>query len=312
MVDVATTSTPLPGSFVRLTSTFRDWVTADGSSGYPAESGRYHLYVSLACPWAHRTVIVRRLKHLEDVVSLSIVDPIRDERGWAFTGAPRTDLDALNGFHYLAEAYLASEPDAPWRVTVPVLWDKQTHRIVNNESADIIRMLGTAFDAYTDVDLGLYPADVADEIDVVNARVYDGLNNAVYRAGFGRTQGAYDAAVHDVFDTLDWLDERLTDRRYLVGSHITEADWRLFTTLVRFDPVYVTHFRCDRRRIVDYPALSGYLRELYAVPGVAETVDFDQIRRHYFLTHRELNPRGILPIGPVLDLSAPHGREALS
>jgi putative glutathione S-transferase len=312
MVDVATTSTPLSGSFVRLDSTFRDWVTADGSSGYPAEAGRYHLYVSLACPWAHRTVIVRRLKHLEDVVSLSIVDPIRDERGWAFTGAPRTDLDALNGFHYLAEAYRASEPDSPARVTVPVLWDKQTHRIVNNESADIIRMLGTAFDAFTDVDLGLYPADLADEIDAVNERVYDGLNNAVYRAGFARTQAAYDAAVHDVFDTLDWLEERLTDRRYLVGSHITEADWRLFTTLVRFDPVYVTHYRCDHRRIVDYPALSGYLRELYAVPGVAETVDFDQIRRHYFLTHRELNPRGILPIGPVLDLSAPHGREALS
>jgi len=312
MVDVTTTSPSHHGAFVRSTSTFRDRVTADGSSGYPAEAGRYHLYVSLACPWAHRTVIVRQLKALTDVVSLSIVDPIRDERGWAFTGAPRTDLDALNGFHFLAEAYVASDAAYRGRVTVPVLWDKETERIVNNESAEIVRMLGTAFDAFTDVDLGLYPADLAGEIDAVNERVYEGLNNGVYRAGFGRTQAAYDAAVHDVFETLDWLDQRLTDRRYLVASHPTEADWRLFTTLVRFDPVYVTHFRCDRRRIVDYPALSGYLRDLYAVPGVAGTVDFDQIRRHYYLTHHDLNPRGILPIGPVLDLSAPHGREALS
>ena len=312
MVDVTTTSTPQPGSFVRAVSNFRDWVTADATSDYPAEAGRYHLYVSLACPWAHRTVIVRQLKRLTDVVSLSIVDPIRDERGWAFTGALRTDLDAVNGFRFLSEAYTASDPAYPGRVSVPVLWDRRTGRIVNNESADIIRMLGTAFDAFTDVDLGLYPVELADEIDTVNNRVYDGLNNAVYRAGFGRTQAAYDASVHDVFETLDWLDARLADRRYLVGSHITEADWRLFTTLVRFDPVYVTHFRCDRRRIVDYPALSGYLRELYAVPGVAGTVDFDQIRRHYFLTHRDLNPRGLLPIGPVIDLSARHGREALS
>ncbi len=312
MVDVATTSTPAPGAFVRSASTFRDWVTADGSSDYLAEAGRYHLYVSLACPWAHRTVIVRRLKQLTGVVSLSVVDPIRDERGWAFTGAPRTDLDAVNGFHFLAEAYTATEPFHRGRVTVPVLWDKQTDRIVNNESADVIRMLDTAFDAFTEVRLDLRPAELATEIDAVNARVYDCLNNGVYRAGFGRTQAAYDAAVHDVFETLDWLDERLSDRRYLVGSHPTEADWRLFTTLVRFDPVYVTHFRCDRRRIVDYPALSGYLRDLYAVPGVAETVDFDQIRRHYYLTHRELNPRGIVPIGPDADLSAPHGREALS
>jgi putative glutathione S-transferase len=309
---VTTTSTPVHGAFVRSTATFRGWVTADGSSDYPAEAGRYHLYVSLACPWAHRTVIVRQLKQLTDVVSLSIVDPIRDERGWAFTGEPGTDLDPLNGFQFLAQAYTASEAGYSGRVTVPVLWDRETQRIVNNESAEIIRMLGTAFDAFTDVDLGLYPADLADEIDAVNARVYAGFNNAVYRAGFGRTQAAYDAAVHDVFETLDWLEARLTDRRYLVGSHLTEADWRLFTTLVRFDPVYVTHFKCDRRRIVDYPALSAYLRDLYAVPGVAETVDFDQIRRHYYLTHHDLNPRGILPIGPVIDLSAAHGREALS
>ena len=236
---------------MRPDSSFRDHVTADGSSGYPAEAGRYHLYVSLACPWAHRTIIVRRLKRLEDAISLSIVDPIRDERGWAFTGAPGTDRDDVNGFRFLAEAYRASDPG------------------------------------------------------------YDGLNNAVYRAGFGRTQEAYDHAVHDVFATLDWLEERLTGQRYLVGETATEADWRLFTTLVRFDPVYVTHFRCDRRRIIDYVALSGYLRDLYTTPGVADTVDFDQIRRHYFLTHRELNPRGILPIGPELDLEAPHGRASL-
>jgi putative glutathione S-transferase len=309
---IAVTTTLHHGAFVRSTSTFRDWVTADGSSSFPAEAGRYHLYVSLACPWAHRTIIVRHLKRLEGVISLSVVDPIRNERGWAFTGAPRTDLDLLNGFHYLAEAYTATDPAYRGRVTVPVLWDKQTRRIVNNESADVIRMLNSAFDAFTDVDLDLYPAAHADEIDAINERVYDGLNNAVYRAGFGRTQAAYDAAVHDVFDTLDWLDERLATRRYLVGAQFTEADWRLFTTLVRFDPVYVTHFRCDRRRIVDYPALSGYLRDLYTVPGVADTVDFDQIRRHYYLTHRELNPRGILPIGPDIDLTAPHGREALA
>jgi putative glutathione S-transferase len=310
MVDVTTTSPH--GAFVRSTSTFRDQVTADGSSPYPAEAGRYHLYVSLACPWAHRTIIVRHLKRLEDVISLSVVDPIRDERGWAFTGAPRTDLDPLNGFRFLSEAYTATDPGYRGRVTVPVLWDRETRRIVNNESADVIRMLNGAFDAFTDVDLDLYPAALAAEIDAVNDRVYEGLNNAVYRAGFGRTQAAYDAAVHDVFDTLDWLEERLTTQRYLLGPQFTEADWRLFTTLVRFDPVYVTHFRCDRRRVVDYPSLSGYLRDLYAVPGVADTVDFDQIRRHYYLTHHDLNPRGILPIGPDIDLTAPHGREALA
>jgi glutathionyl-hydroquinone reductase len=310
MVDVTTTSPH--GAFIRSTSTFRDRVTADGSSPYPAEAGRYHLYVSLACPWAHRTIIVRRLKRLEDVISLSVVDPIRDERGWAFTGAPRTDLDTLNGFRFLSEAYAATDPGYRGRVTVPVLWDRETRRIVNNESAEVIRMLNSAFDAFTDVDLDLYPAALAEEIDAVNERVYEGLNNAVYRAGFGRTQAAYDAAVHDVFETLDWLEERLATQRYLLGPQFTEADWRLFTTLVRFDPVYVTHFRCDRRRIVDYPSLSGYLRDLYAVPGVAETVDFDQIRRHYYLTHHDLNPRGIVPIGPDIDLTAPHGREALA
>jgi putative glutathione S-transferase len=247
------------------------------------------------------------------VISLSVVDPIRDElgEGWAFTGAPRTDLDDVNGFRFLAEAYHATDPDYRGDVTVPVLWDRVTHRIVNNESSEVIRMLNAEFAAFTDVDLDLYPAEHRAEIDEVNARVYGGLNNAVYRAGFAGSQEAYDHAVHDVFATLDWLEDRLTDRRYLVGPTMTEADWRTFTTLVRFDPVYVTHFRCDRRRIVDYAALSGYLRDLYAVPGVAGTVDFDQIRRHYFLTHPELNPSGILPIGPDIDLTAPHDRASL-
>jgi len=301
------------GTWLRPDSTFRDRVTADGSSGYPAEAGRYHLYVSLACPWAHRTLIVRHLKRLEDVISVSVVDPIRDEQGagWEFTGAPGTDIDDVNGFQFLAEAYRATEPGYRGDITVPVLWDRTTRRIVNNESSEVIRMLNGEFAAFTDVDLDLYPAEHRAEIDEVNERVYDGLNNAVYRAGFAGGQAAYDHAVGDVFATLDWLEARLTDRRYLVGSTMTEADWRTFTTLVRFDPVYVTHFRCDRRRIVDYEALSGYLRDLYAAPGIAATVDFDQIRRHYFLTHPELNPSGILPIGPDLDLAAPHGRSSL-
>jgi putative glutathione S-transferase len=305
------TTTAPRGAFVRPESAFREHVTADGSSGYPAEAGRYHLYVSLACPWAHRTVIVRRLKGLEDVVSLSIADPIRDERGWAFTGAPGTDADRVNGFRFLAEAYRVTDPGYDGRISVPVLWDRRRGRIVNNESAEIIRMLNGEFGAFTDVDLDLCPADRRTEIDEVNARVYEGFNNGVYRAGFARSQEAYDHAAHDVFATLDWLDDRLAEQRYLVGPTVTEADWRLFTTLLRFDPVYTTHFRLDRRRVADYPALSGYLRDLYAVPGVAETVDFDQIRRHYYLTHRELNPRGIIPIGPDLDLDAPSGRERL-
>jgi putative glutathione S-transferase len=306
--------TTLPhGTWLRPDRTFRERITADGSSGYRAEAGRYHLYVSLACPWAHRTLIVRRLKGLEDVISVSVVDPIRDEQGpgWAFTGAPGTDLDDVNGFRFLGEAYRATDPAYGDDITVPVLWDRTTRRIVNNESSEVIRMLNGEFGAFTDVELDLYPEEHREEIDAVNARIYDGLNNGVYQAGFAGSQEAYDGAVHGVFATLDWLESRLADRRYLVGPTMTEADWRTFTTLVRFDPVYVTHFRCDRRRIVDYPVLSAYLRDLYAVPGIAETVDFDQIRRHYFLTHPELNPSGILPIGPDIDLSAPHGRASL-
>jgi putative glutathione S-transferase len=299
------------GRFVRQKSRFREWVTADGWSPYPAEAGRYHLYVSYACPWAHRTIIVRRLKGLEGVIGLSAVDPVRDERGWAFTGERRCGPDPVNGFRFLSEAYVASDPSFEGRVTVPVLWDTLTGRIVSNESADIIRMLNSAFDEWGDRGVDLYPADLREEIDAVNARVYRDVNDGVYRSGFAASQEAYEEAVLPLFETLDWLDERLARQRYLVGGRITEADWRLFTTLLRFDPVYVGHFKCNIRRIADYPALSGYLRDLYQVPGVAETVDFDHIKRHYYVTHRTINPTGIVPVGPVIDLDAPHGREGL-
>jgi putative glutathione S-transferase len=295
---------PRPGAFVRSRSRFRGRVTADGSSGLPAEAGRYHLYVSLACPWAHRTLIVRKVKRLEGAISISVVDPIRDERGWRFAGR-----DALEGFAYLSEAYRATDPDYEGRVTVPVLWDKERRLIVNNESADIVRMLGSEFDAFGDPALRLYPEALREEIDAVNDLVYENVNDAVYRAGFAATQEAYEHAVDRLFETLDGLEERLSRQRYLAGDEITEADWRLFTTLVRFDSVYHGHFKCNVRRIVDYPALWAYTRELYQVPGVAETVDLDQIKRHYYGTHASLNPTGIIPRGPDLDFSAPHGRD---
>ncbi len=300
------------GRFQRQTSSFRDWVTSDGSSEYPAEAGRYHLYVSHACPWAHRTVIVRELKGLQDAIGLSIADPIRDERGWRFTGEPGTTLDEVNGWSYLSEGYLATDPNFDARVTVPVLWDTVSGRIVNNESADIIVMLNGAFDELASrPGLDLYPRALRDEIDAINETVYENVNNGVYRAGFASTQEAYEEAVRPLFATLDELDERLAARRFLLGDRQTLADWRLFTTLVRFDSVYVGHFKCNLRRIADYPNLSGYLRDLYATPGVAETVDFDQIKRHYHLTHGDINPSRIVPAGPVLDLRAPHGRERL-
>jgi putative glutathione S-transferase len=300
------------GRFERQTSRFRDWVTADGSSAYPAAAGRYHLYVSLACPWAHRAVIVRELKGLQDAIGMSIADPIRDERGWTFTGAPGTTADAVNGWTYLSEGYLATDPAFDARVTVPVLWDTQTARIVNNESADIIVMLNSAFDEFaTRPQLDLYPEALRPEIDELNARIYENVNNGVYRSGFASSQEAYEEAVVPLFETLDELDERLANRRYLVGSQPTLADWRLFTTLLRFDPVYVGHFKCNLRRIADYPNLSGYLRDLYQAPGIAETVDIDQIKRHYYMTHAGINPSAIVPVGPVLDLDAPHGRDAL-
>lgn len=301
------------GRFARQTSAFRDWVTADGSSGYPAEAGRYHLYVSLACPWAHRAVIVRELKGLQDAIGMSIVDPIRDERGWAFTGAPGTTADEINGWTYLSEGYLATDPGFDARVTVPVLWDKQRQRIVNNESADIIVMLNSAFDELAaEPDLDLYAAELREEIDAINATVYENVNNGVYRSGFASTQEAYEEAVFPLFDTLDALEARLATRRYLVGEQQTLADWRLFPTLLRFDPVYVGHFKCNLRRIADYPSLSGYLRDLYQTPGIAGTVDLDQIKRHYYMTHGAINPTGIVPAGPVLALDVPHGRAGLA
>lgn len=293
---------------MRQDSRFRETVTADGSSGFRAEPGRYHLYVSLACPWAHRTVIVRRLKGLEDVISMSVVDPVRDERGWAFREGPGHGPDPVNGFAFLSEAYQASDPGFAGRVTVPVLWDRATGRIVNNESAEIIRILNTAFDEWGDASVDLYPADLREEIDAVEDRVYHAVNNGVYKAGFATTQAAYEEAFDALFAELDALDRLLRGRRFLVGERRTEADWRLFTTLIRFDAVYVGHFKCNLRRIVDYPALWPYLRDLYQTPGVAETVDFDHIKRHYYVTHDSINPTGIVPKGPELDLSLPHGR----
>ena len=313
MTRISTTDTinqtqPAPdGAWERPQSRFRDHVTADGSSGFPAASGRYHLYVSLACGWAHRTIIVRRLMRLEDAIGLTIVDPIRDERGWAFTGAPGTELDPLHGFDFLSQVYDLMEP-GPHHVSVPVLFDRETNRIVNNESSEIIRMLGSEFDAFTDVRLELYPEALRDEIDELEGEVYTNVNDGVYKCGFAGTQAAYDHAVRALFGTLDRLESRLEDSRYLHGDRITEADWRLFTTLVRFDPVYHTHFKCNVRLIADYPNLLGYARDLYQVPGVAETVDLDQIKRHYYMTHPRLNPRRIVAASTGPDLSAPHGR----
>lgn len=297
------------GAFVRQQSRFRDWVSADGSTGFPAEPGRYHLYVSLACPWASRAVIVRKLKGLEDVIGLTVVYPLRDELGWRFLPEER---DPVNGYAFLSEAYLASDAGFDGRVTVPVLWDKQTCRIVNNESADIVRMLNSAFDAWGDPFVDLYPEPLRAEIDAINERVYETVNNGVYRAGFATSQEAYEDAFDALFASLDWLDERLAGRRYLLGGAITEADWRLFVTLVRFDAVYVGHFKCNLRRIDDYPNLSGYLRDLYQQPGIADTVNFDHIKRHYYMTHPQLNPTGVVPKGPQLELGSPHGRELLA
>ena len=294
------------GRFVRQDSRFRDRVTVDGSSGLPAEPGRYHLYVSLACPWAHRAIILRHLKGLEHVIGMTVVDPIRDERGWRFNDE---FPDALNGWDFLSEGYLATEPGFEGRVSVPVLWDTETGRIVNNESADVIEMLDESFQAFARHPERVYaPLELRDEMAELNDRVYETLNNGVYRAGFATSQEAYEEAVFPLFDTLDMLDERLTDQRYLMGEEQTLADWRLFTTLVRFDTVYYGHFKCNLRRIADYPALSAYLRDLYQHPGIAGTVDFDHIKRHYYGTHKSLNPTGIIPAGPLLDLAAPHGR----
>jgi putative glutathione S-transferase len=296
------------GEFIRADSQFRDAITANGASNHPAEAGRYHLYVSLACPWAHRTIIYRKLKQLESVISMSVVDPVVTEGGWAFRDG---FTDTVNGFAFLREAYLRTQPDYSGRVTVPVLWDKQTRRIVNNESAEIIRMLNSEFNAFTPVKTDFYPAALRQEIDDINAFVYERINNGVYKAGFAGSQRVYESAVTRLFAAIDEIEIRLGQSRYLVGDALTEADWRLFTTLIRFDAVYVTHFKCNLRYIEDYPNLSNYLRDLYQVPGIAETVDFDHIKRHYFMSHRHLNPSGLVPKGPLLDFSTAHNRERL-
>jgi glutathionyl-hydroquinone reductase len=300
------------GRFVRTTTRFRNWVTVDGGpgssgeGGFPAERGRYHLYVSLACPWAHRTLIFRKLKGLDDVISVSVVEPLMGSEGWVF-GRSGATTDTVNGKSKLSEIYLLADPRFTGRVTVPVLWDRKRRTIVNNESAEIIRMLNAAFDAFTDVKTDYYPANLRADIDRINARIYENVNNGVYRAGFATTQEAYEEAFLTLFAALDELEQMLSRQRYLVGP-LTEADWRLFTTLVRFDPVYVGHFKCNLRRIADYPNLSNYLRDLYQTPGVADTVSIDHIKRHYYGSHRHINPTGIVPLGPELDFSAPHDR----
>lgn len=297
------------GEFVRPQSRFRSWVSADGSSGFPAEPGRYHLYVSLACPWAHRTLIVRALKGLEHAISVSIVDPLMGEDGWAFSDAPGCIPDTVNGARYLREIYTKADPHYSGRVTVPVLWDKRTGTIVNNESADIVRMLNSAFDAFaTRAQPDLYPLGLRAEIDRLNAFVYERINDGVYRAGFAASQEAYERAFRSLFGALDEIEARLARSRYLLGERPTEADWRLFPTLVRFDAVYYVHFKCNLRRVADYPNLSNYVRDLYQVPGVAQTVDMDHIKRHYYGSHRHINPTGIVPLGPELDFGAPHDR----
>lgn len=296
------------GAFVRQQSAFRDRISNDGSTDYPAEAGRYHLYVSLACPWAHRTIIIRKLKGLEDAISLSLVDPLRDEKGWRF--GPGFEDPLEHGWSYLREAYTETNPAFDGRVTVPTLWDTKTGRVVNNESSDIIVMLNEAFDEFAaDGAPDLYPAALREEMDELNAWVYDDVNNGVYKSGFAATQASYEAAVRPLFVALERLDERLSNRRFLFGDAPTLGDWRLFTTLVRFDAVYVGHFKCNVKRIVDFPNLDGYLRDLYQQPGVAETVDLDHIKRHYYMTHGSINPPGIVPIGPELHLDAPHERE---
>lgn len=305
------------GHFKRSESQFRNWVTADGSAGpggragFRADAGRYHLYVSLACPWAHRTLIFRKLKRLEHLISLSIVHPLMAENGWEFR--PQDDQDAtpdhLFGASTLWQVYVKADPHYSGRVTVPVLWDKRENTIVSNESADIIRMFNGAFDALTGSTDDFCPPDLIAEIDRINERVYDTVNNGVYKAGFATTQAAYGESVTRLFGMLDELEERLGRQRYLAGNRLTEADWRLFTTLIRFDAVYVGHFKCNIRRIADYPNLSAYLRDLYQVPGVAETVNLRHIKEHYYRSHKTINPTGIVPLGPELDLAAPHGRD---
>ncbi|MEO1601310.1 MAG: glutathione S-transferase family protein [Pseudomonadota bacterium] len=306
------------GKFVRTEAGFRNWVTPDGApgptgqGGFAAESGRYHLCVSYACPWAHRALIFRALKGLAPHISVDVVHPFMGAEGWHF-GADFAGAtgDRLLGKARLSEVYTTAKPDMTGRVTVPVLWDKQTGTIVSNESSEIIRMFNSAFNGLTGDTQDFYPEPLRDEIDGLNDRIYATVNNGVYKAGFATTQSAYESAVTELFATLDWLEARLSTRRYLTGAHLTEADWRLFPTLLRFDPVYVGHFKCNIRRLADYPALWGYLLELYQMPGIAETTDLEHIRYHYYASHETINPTLIVPVGPAIDYTAPHGRERL-
>ncbi|CCE08857.1 putative glutathione S-transferase with thioredoxin-like domain [Bradyrhizobium sp. STM 3843] len=306
------------GRFVRKDSAYRNFITADGSAGptgsggFKAEAGRYHLYVSLACPWAHRTLIMRVLKGLNEMVSVSVVNWLMAEQGWTFADGPGVVADDVNHAQFLYQVYTAADPRYSGRVTVPVLWDKERRTIVNNESAEIIRMLNSAFDGIGATPGDYYPEPLRGEIDAINARVYDTLNNGVYKCGFATTQGAYEEAVAPLFATLDWLEERLSTRRFLLGERLTESDIRLFTTLIRFDAVYVGHFKCNIRRIADYPHLSAYTRDLYQWPSIAGTVNFEHIKHHYYESHRTINPTGIVPVGPLQDFTLPSGRERLS
>ena len=310
-------TTKTQGRFVRETASFRNWITPDGTAGptgedgFAAESGRYHLYVSHACPWAHRTIIFRHIKQLASHISMSIVHPLMLENGWSFDRDTHATGDHLFGKAFLYEVYTHGHPKASGRVTVPTLWDKYRKKIVSNESSEIIRMFNSAFNELTDNHDDYWPVAQRHDIEHINQDIYDNINNGVYKAGFATSPAAYEDAVAALFAALDRMEARLERQRYLMGTHITEADWRFFTTLVRFDPVYVGHFKCNIRRITDYPALLGYLRDLYQLPGIAETVVMDHIKQHYYQSHRQINPTGIVPVGPVLDYTAPHGRGAL-
>ena len=303
------------GEFRRQDSRFRSWLTADGQAGpsgeagFKAEKGRYHLYVSLACPWAHRTLIFRQLKNLQEYIDVTVVDAVMLENGWEFSSPQQ---EPLYDFNYAYQLYLKADNQYEGRVTVPILWDKKTQTIVSNESSEIIRMFNSAFNHLTDNHDDYYPEELHKKIDAINDRVYDSINNGVYRAGFATTQAAYESAFHQLFDALDWVEGLLTNQRYLVGETLTEADWRLFTTLIRFDAVYFGHFKTNKKMLANYPAISGYVRELYQVPGVAETVSFEHIKTHYYASHLTINPTGVIPLGPEQDFNLAHGREHLA
>ena len=305
------------GRFKRTESQFRNWLTADGSAGptgtggFKAEADRYHLYVSYACPWAHRTLIMRALKGLESMISVSVVGIIMLENGWTFDKTDGSTGDHLFDHAFMHQVYTQADPEYTGRVTVPVLWDKKQNTIVSNESADIIRMLNSAFDSVGATEGDYWPEALRGEIEPVNDRIYNTLNNGVYKSGFATSQEAYEEAVTPLFETLDWLETRLSTQRYLMGDTLTEADIRLFTTLVRFDPVYVGHFKCNIRRLIDYPNLWAYTRDIFSLPGVSDTVHMDHIKNHYYGSHKSVNPAGVIPVGPALDFTAPHGRDTL-